>query len=120
MAMRAPQRRVCGMRRSWFVIGLATVSFLGVRGVKCDYAGVGSAGVEVNPLSSKSIWVETKERREAIRRERRMRIAQIRELKLIDDDGEGQAMFDETIELLFRDLQLSMSTNPVSSPLKLQ
>jgi hypothetical protein len=115
MAMRAQQRRVGGIRRSWLAIGLATTSLL--RGVRCDYADIGATSVELNPPHLKSIWTESKERRAAIRRERRMRITQIRELKLIDDDRESQAMFDETFELLFRDLQMSMT--PVSKTQKL-
>lgn len=116
MAMRAQQRRAGGIRRSWLAIGLAATSFL--QGVSCDYADIGATSVELNAPHGKSIWTESKERREAIRRERRMRITQIRELKLIDDDRENQAMFDETFELLFRDLQLSMSMNPVSKSMK--
>jgi hypothetical protein len=116
MAMRAQQRRTGGIRRSWLAMGLATTSFL--QGVSCNYADIEATNVELDPPHSKSIWTESKERREAIRRERRMRLTQIRELKLIDNDKENEAMVDETFELLFRDMQLVMSMNPVSKYIK--
>ena len=99
--------RTGGIRRSWLAMSIVTTSFLG--GVSGDYADIGATEVEVNPQKLQSIWEESKERRAAIKRERKMRITQIRELKLIDDDRENQSMFDETFELLFRDWQFSMS-----------
>ena len=113
-AVAAPTR-ARGIRRSWLAIGMFSTCLVGITPTTVIPNNLSLPRTE-DQVSNKpiSFWAQSKEARAAIRRERRRRIAKVRELKELNNSQEVHSMFEESFELMFREMQFSMSMSPVS------
>lgn len=111
-----------GIRRSWLAIGIVASC--------CVQGGAASVGVNVQSVleESETLHTDAREGRAApnlsqplvdasiLKKDRRMRIARIRELAAVEGNNRDfDAIFEESFEQMWRQMEGGMSMSPVRS-----